>query len=277
MKRRTFLKTVGSAAGAATLGTVSTPKSPAQGKETGKVSNAAGPGKSYAIDDPVAAASPFNLPVRMPGWRPDGADWNGVQCQRLFHEEVIGVGINGNGDPQSFPLEFEYKGCSKKWILGSKIARPQDVPAKEKNLTQLVGELAAWARRYNASLYRLRRLHFCNKYSNSPKTWPRPNPSGAKPAIPNPSDTAGFGQMIKDAEGDWQDVTDKLRDYLEKARKSYLGLALLAADMIAVNGYIVSMRVVVQKPISGGKETFEPGGSSSHVSISSPFSSSPAP
>jgi hypothetical protein len=86
--------------------------------------------------------------------------------------------------------------------------------------------------------------------------------------------------MVEDAEADWIKVCDKVNDLLETASKdgNTFGVKLLAADMIAANGYIVSMRVMVDGGQSvGGAAPPEVDGSSSHVSVSSAFSSSQIP
>jgi hypothetical protein len=206
----------------------------------------------------------------MPGWFPDGADSEKGACQRLFQEEVIGI---EDGVPVPFGVRFNHRETaakdadSSRWILGSRIARVKN--PKEKSLTNLVRRLAVKVRQYNASLYQLRRLHFCYKY---PDNWPDPNPHGDHPGPP-PGSPAIFRQRVKEAEADWSRVTNQVNKFLESGHSNF-GLKLLAADMIAVNGYIVSMRVVAQKPTRGRRPVFEVGGSSSHVSISSPFSSS---
>ena len=89
--------------------------------------------------------------------------------------------------------------------------------------------------------------------------------------------------MAKAAEADWTKVSNQVNDLLETASSgsSSFGIELLAADMVAANGYIVSMRVVANEPSENGGPASpgiaapEVGGSSSsHVSISSAFSSS---
>jgi hypothetical protein len=200
--------------------------------------------------------------------------------QRLFLEEVAGT--TDTGLTQTFPVEFDYTGTSKKWILGSRIDTTQT-----DSLTNLVQRLAVKVRQYNASLYRLRRLHFYWDYKDQdPRlvTFPPPNPYGDPKTAPDPAnDLQGFKNMVQDAEVDWTKVSDQVNTLLETASTdgNSFGITLIAADMIAANGYIVSMRVVVTQPgtnpepgTPGGVPPPEPGGSSSHVSIYSPFSSS---
>jgi hypothetical protein len=232
---------------------------------------------SMTSADPGTA---FTLRVRQPGWFPDGADV-GSQRKRLFLEEV--AGITQTGLLETFPVEFNYNGSSKKWILGSGISASQD------SLTKLVRKLAVKVRQYNASLYRLRRLHFYWDYKDrAPQLvrFPQANPYGDPKTNPDPiNDVPGFKKMVKAAEADWTKVTDQVNDLLETASSdgNSFGIKLLAADMIAANGYVVSMRVVAKDPgTNGGPGPVPPGaipppeigGSSSHVSISSLFSSS---
>jgi hypothetical protein len=271
MKRRKFLKAVGGVTGATAFGVVSTAKTVAQPKRSSNNDeDPNGPAKTYGLEPTKPASDPFNRPVRPPFWYPDGRDFDNDQNKRIFAEEVVGLDLKSTASSKPskpFGVEFEYKGVSKKWILGSKIANPGDAKDHE-NFTQLVRELAVKVRNYNASLYRLRRFHFCDKYHDNPKTWPHANPDGDPPDQLKPG-TDPFVKLVKKAEENWWKVADELSDFLKTAKeKTYLGFTLIGADMIAVNGFIVSMRVVVTKDIR------EEGGSSSHVSISSPFSSS---
>ena len=294
MKRRKLLKNVGSATGAAALSapkilaqTKSSQKTASQ-KPTKKGSKTHSQTNTYGLASISSAdpQTPFSLPVRMPGWFPDGADLGQRHRQRLFPEEVIGR--KKSGYYESFPVHFlDNNEDSKKWILGSKLVRTKHAPDGEKPLTRFVRRLALRIRQYNASLYRLRRLHFYWDYKDKahPVIWPPPNPVESHPSIPDPSDLIGFSNLVKEAETDWSKVCDQVNGLLEEASgdNSSYKVKLLAADMVAVNGYVVSMRVVVQKPgagkqsirpVSGPVALREPGVSSSHVSISSAFSSS---
>jgi hypothetical protein len=223
-------------------------------------------------------STPFTLPVRPPGWFPDGVDIGTVKHQRLFLEEV--AGITQTGLLETFPVEFDYTGTSKKWILGSRIDTTQS-----DDFTNLVRKLAVKVRQYNASLYRLRRLHFYWDYKDQdPRlvNFPEANPHGDPKTKPDPiNDLPGFKKMAQDAEADWIKVSSQVNDLLQTASSggNNSGVTLLGTDMIAANGYIVSMRVVANPPSPPGVPLPpEAGGSSSsHVSISSPFSSSPNP
>lgn len=221
----------------------------------------------------AAANSLFTLPIRPPGWFPDGADFGKKKGQRLFLEEV--AGITDTGLTETLPVEFGYTGTSKKWILGSSID-----PTKTDNLTKFVQTLAVKIRQYNASLYRLRRLHFYWDYKDQdPRlvNFPPANPHGDPKTRPDPiNDVPGFKKMVKDAETDWTNVSNQVNDLLETASSdgNSFGVTLFGTDMIAANGYIVSMRVVAKPPVAPGLPPPEVGGSSSHVSLSSAFSSS---
>jgi hypothetical protein len=228
---------------------------------------------SITAEDPN---TPFKLHVRQPGWFPDGVDIGTAKRKRLFLEEVVGITPTDITVP--FPVEFDYAGTSKKWILGSRI----DATQTDK-FTTFVRRLAVKLRQYNASLYRLRRLHYYWYYKDQdPRlvTFPKPNPHGDPKTNPDPiGDIKEFKKMVKAAEADWTKVNNQVNNLLETASSdgNTLGIKLLAAEMIAANGYIVAMRVVANPPpvTPGVAPPPEPGGSeSSHVSISSPFSSS---
>jgi hypothetical protein len=220
-------------------------------------------------------STPFTLTIRPPGWFPDGADIGTKKRQRLFLEEL--AGITDTSLLETFPVEFDYTGTSKKWILGSRIDT-----TKTDGLTNLVQRLAVKVRQYNASLYRLRRLHvYWDSQDRDPRlvNFPPPNPHGDPKTEPDPiNDLPKFKQMLKNAEDDWTNVSNQVNELLETASSdgNSFGVTLLGSDMIAANGYIVSMRVVVKypDPTPGGAPPPEVGGSSSHVSLSSAFSSS---
>jgi hypothetical protein len=192
----------------------------------------------------------------------------------VFPEETVGKGQDGK--MRSHPVEFEYKGISKKWILGGPIADP--APTGHENFTALVRALAVKVRKYNASLYRLRRIHYCNKFDPTKHHWPHANPDGGEDKDPTAGDVAG---RVAKAEQNWCDVADELDGFLERAKIGYpydpndpnikTVIKLVGLDTTAVNNYIIAMRVVVQSIVPPPPEV---SGSSSHVSIPSPFSSS---
>jgi hypothetical protein len=276
MKRRTFLKTVGSAAGAATLGS---PKLLAQNEPVRfrgkKVFGKHKQEETYGVghSDYKPEGGHFALPKRMPGWFPDAADTTGAGSHDfMFLEETVKLTDNG---PVPWALPDPVKPGTR-WIVGDPIP---DAPAnpKAKPFICLIRALALKVRVYNASLYQLRRFHYYDKYHNDPG----PNPHGDKRAIPDPkTDPNGFHGRVQAAEEDWNKAAKALNDIIDPPDPSHppLGLDLVAVDMVQMNNYIVSMRVVAV-PLSGaGKHPMEVGGSSSsHVLISSAFSSSSAP
>ncbi len=287
MKRRAFLKTVGGATGAAAVGAVSIPNSVAQGQKPQTTDTDRLPTYPYGLDELKKGAdshSPSSkLRVREPFWYPDGSNPDTDGRKRVFLEEAIG--INSSNEHLPFPVEFEYKGQSKKWILGGQMLEVSDsMPAFKKLFTKLVRELGVQVRKYNASLYRLRRLHYCMSYKDEDrKHWPHGNPDGGDAKDPLATTDGGFEKRRDNAEMDWGKANDDLNGMLEAAKAGYpqpqegkpppaLQALLMGIDMIAVNGYIVSMRVVVRRK-SNGIGPLQTGGSSSHVSISSPFSS----
>jgi hypothetical protein len=289
VKRRKFLKTVGAAAGAAALAASKAVSQTQSSKKTavlkakvfdtdddpthdaqmtfglGTVTDPRNP------NDPKDSPGPFKRRVRAPGWYPDAESSKDVKCGRLFLEEVIGK--KKNSYLESLPVPFGgHPEDSKRWALGSRLITKDDLPdnatQEDKDFLEFVRGLARLARTYNAALYDLRRLHFYWDYRKTPAgvIWPPPNPHGKQRGIPNLStmDQAGdpFNDWVKAAEEDWRTACRDLNKTLET-------LSLLAADMVCVNNYIISMRVVTQT-------TKEVGGSSSHVSLSSAFSS-PSP
>ena len=214
-----------------------------------------------------AGKCPFTMRKRMPAWFPDGEvvkTKSGYDsCRVLFLEETIGK--KKNTFLQSLQVPFGAKPeDSKKWALGSKLVKLEDAPGEDYGLTDRIRKLATLARTYNAALYDLRRVHFYWDYKDEPKVaWPPPNPHGKLRDIPDTSNVNTFrNKWARPAEEEWKNACDKLTDFLDTPK--------LHADMVTVNGYIISMRVVVEK------DAQEVGGSSSHISLSSAFSS-PSP
>lgn len=224
------------------------------------------------------SGSPFKLAKRMPDWHPDAADVGHAKRQYLFPEEALQAGKDSS---VPFPIPSipgsghgpNPKDPAHGWILGGPIPEPTTDPAKT-GFTKLIRELAEMVRCYNASLYRLRRLHYYQKTGRD--DMPR-NPNGDPKSLPNPygpgSNPKAFAEMVANAEADWADVNRIIDDFLDGAPHN---LNLIAVDMVRVNTYIVSMRVVAEAPAGGRLRTRDGGtggSSSSHVSISSAFSS----
>jgi hypothetical protein len=224
--------------------------------------------------------SPFKMRIRDVGWHPDAAKNGNGGREELFIEEAIGrdkdgflipfgvpksKGSSTNDVPFKEPTQPGDWEAFNRWILGGPVPDPApDEPA----LTSLVRALAGACRRYNASLHRLRRLHYHVTHPQE-KIFPPRNPHG-DPALP-PTGGKTLSQLVADAEDNWKTVVvPEMYNLLDNAQ-SYNGkeIRVIAVDMIEVNGYIVSMRVVAGGTGANG----EIGGSSSHVSISSAFSS----
>jgi len=267
---------------------------------------------------PVAAPPgpedlPFTQPRREPGWHSDAT----VRTLDLGHPEHVvinpmeALAKNADGHPIPFPIPSfhgkpfeepnrharpeEWLEFIRHWILGHPI-----VERDSREFYLLLLELAQLARNYNASLYRLRRLHFYQKASNDRKGGPLPprNPHG-EIDDPEPCDPARFAAQVQLAEADWKKATAEITAFIDE---EHHGLKIGSADMVEVNHYIVSMRVILDHRTKGGGVTESaqritaatlasqppvpppPGGtslrplgagtSSSLVSISSNFSSS---
>jgi hypothetical protein len=279
MKRRAFLKKVGGATGAAALGGYSTSgreKSesastrPAEAQSTQKATQKAAQTATNAFvrnhkQDCTtgigAKIGPdfkptFTLSTRKPGWFPDAEDPMHDQ-DYLFPEEAIRyVGIK----PFGFLLPVIPKPSAAQ-ILGNVL--PTEDRAKNP-FTILLREIADLVRMYNLTLYELRRFHYLKKFKESlPK-----NTHGNQPDLPPLSDP-DFDKKAQAAETTWTKAARDLDVFID----SGASMRLVAVDMVQVNKYIVSMRVVALQS-TPDLHIFEAGGSSSsHVSISSAFSS----
>jgi len=231
------------------------------------------PTETYQLGQCSSESSnaPFSLLKRMPAWYPDGVPTAQGQVQRLFPQEFVGG--DGDGPIAWQPPLGKDPVTSHKWILGTTM--PSAAGTDPAGLISFMQELARRARSYNASLYRLRRLHFASNYPSQPKRWPKRNPHGDPKEQLNPG-SFRFKQLAKEAEQDWQTVNDSLNELIEDASNGiYMNLKLIGADVILSNNYIVSMRVAVQKSSSAAEEAtpMDIGPSSSQYSLDSAFSS----
>ncbi len=232
---------------------------------------------------PGPAEQPFTQPQRQPGWHSDAT----VRTLDLGHPERVviepaeALAKGADGHPIPFPIPSfhgkpfeepahhdrpeEWLEFVRHWILGHPI-----VERDSREFYLLLLELAQLARNYNASLYRLRRLRFFHKAVNDRKPGPLPprNPHG-EIDDPEPCDPARFAEQVQRAEADWKKTTAELDAYIDG---EHHGLKIATADMVEVNRYIVSMRIILAPPT--GIHTLKAGTSSSLVSISSNFSSS---
>lgn len=264
MKRRTFLKTVGGATGATALGLQKAQSqqksSQARATPTGSASFVRNhtQHKTYGIGKKMPAPSAtFNLSTRMPGWFPDACDPTS-DSDYLFPEEMLRY---ANGAPEAFSLPT-IGSPTVSQILGGK------PPKKETTnpFALLIRALADKARMYNITLYELRRFHYCKKFGLPLP----PNPYGNQPALPA-CNAPDFDSKAQKAETNFTDAAKALDNLIDSGGS---GIPFVAVDMVHVNNYIVSMRVVAVPSIGGDLHVLEVGGSSSsHVSIYSAFSS----
>jgi hypothetical protein len=224
------------------------------------------PTETYKMSSTVPDVSGiFTLPIRLPGWHPDGI--SDKKPQPVFPDEALKC-VSRKTGKKFIPFNPLKRGT--KWILGSKIKR-----SAKKDFPAMVWDLAHLVRKYNASLYSLRRLHLYNISKGTIKM--KQNQHGGDPDLPN-----GFlgisdrKKLAKAAEADWKSVITQINTFLDEQNMSTYALKLVAVDMVEVNGYIVSMRVVSNNMDSEGNSPVNelPGSSSSHVSINSRFSSS---
>ena len=204
----------------------------------------------------------FKLRLRMPHWLPDEIvhdDGHGNKdTEPLYVEEAIRAVTDANGVITKEPFQPPLSSVSSDWVLGG----PLNPKQNDKFDDWLVG-LCTCIRRYNRALYRLRRLHLIEE-GNSIEMTPLPDDK-LDPTL---------------AEKDWTDQMAALRIHLD----NQFGKACIV-DMVEVNGYIVSIRAIAEVFTGNDSSAMvrarplgpQPGGSSSsHISISSAFSS-PSP
>lgn len=227
---------------------------------------------------------------RIPGWRADTADKNGNE-EFYFPEEALRSEIKGSEKFDPFPPPTtgaafaepttKYNPSNPQnarewnqhnaWILG----HPFDENSTDK-FDQFLAQIARRVREYNAALYWLRRLHF-RENAEPISSPPRENPNGDESAHIETPGTLAFDAQVERAEKRWIDAVRNLNAILDD--QPVPGFRNTRADMVEVNGYIISMRVISNYDDgSGTKDTladaFQIGGSSSsHAYISSPFCS----
>lgn len=240
------------------------------------------------VSDHVDSGLP-GVPIdgRAPGWLPDTVTSEKGDRTHLFPKEALGSSDSGTqafGNPLGHSL-FDESATDplsfNAWIVGAPLRLP---PEKEQgDFDRLLAAVCAAIRQYNSTLYWLRRLHF---HANAPEGSipPEPNPNGplaeraypaGKPLPPADSDT--FVILVQEAVAGWKSASDNLRAHLEPDS----GLPVtgpfhrIVADMVEVNGYIASVRLVAS-PLPSATSTSQnssisgsSGSSSSHVSLSS--------
>lgn len=230
----------------------------------------------------IDAAKPRrSLPrTRKPGWHPDKQNDQG-SVFTVYPEEAL-LGIGNKFEPFAPFFEETSSAPNAQWL-----GRVLEPPANPSNLdfTSYLWAIANAVRRYNADLYFLRRLHFIENGEPIAGDLPKRNPNGDKddPAsgkpIPDPkADPGAFAAFVGDACEKFNDSVDQLNNLLNSGTPP-TGLAFpftnTIADMVEVNGYIVSMRIISPEPVTEKLTIQQIGGSSSSfVYIPSPFSSS---
>jgi hypothetical protein len=267
--------------------------------------------KLGALKDQPSGSAFKKLPKRrMPDWRPDTAKrFLHADDDYYFEEELVGKikkkGRDGKEKyvfhrfppPNLFPErpndtreaflepndENDHQAWRtfNQWMLGGSLDRDSKVP-----FDVLLNAIANRVRRYNAALYWLRRLHFVENAPDD-STVPPSNPNGdddEKGGYTPAPGNATFTSKVEKAERDWIAAVDALNDMLsgKKLPDGAKNLKYIQADMVEVNGYLVSMRVIAQEDdfvsVKGKVKTKEvAGSSSSHTSISSAFFSPPPP
>lgn len=204
--------------------------------------------------------SSLKLRLRMPDWRPDEIDYddgNGNKGTEVLYVEEALAAIKGvGGIVTRKPFQPSFDAATADWIVGGPLN-----PKQNNQFDDWLVTLCDDIRRYNRALYRLRRLHLQLELNGLEMA-----------ALPDDD------VLPAQAERDWQQQVTALREHLDGA----YGQDCIV-DMIEVNGYIVSVRAIAEIfvgrdliPTSDNLETLGPqpgGSSSSHISISSCFSS----
>lgn len=230
---------------------------------------------SFKLGETKDPRKPFLLKMRMPDWHTDAdEDPNTQERLDLFPEEALGK--NKIGAIPYLISNFDVHAApSPNGWLGGKVLPPDfESPGVPKaTFNTLIFELAKCARNYNSTLYLYRLYHFASDYGNAQ---PHTNPNGPKRGglpfpPPNPNDP-NFDKYAQEIEARWKSAAKELDQLLDPSETEQSYSYTVFADMVQVNGFIISMRVVAV-PAGPGKRFLEISGSSSHVSIDYPFSS----
>lgn len=238
-----------------------------------------------------ASIKGFALRTRPPGWMPDTITQSGTAREHLTPDEALG---NVGGRQQAFANPLGHSlfqpvpgdpSAFDAWVLGVPLTAPPAGQPTE--FYELLVALCSAIRRYNSTLYWLRRLRF---HASAPKGSkpPEPNPGGplderrfpTPESLPDPA-SLDFMQLAKSAEAEWTAAVDNLREHLapgSSVRETH-PFATISADMVEMNGYIASTRVIVSPiPTSATHTTAGPeesssssSSSSSHISLSSGY------
>jgi len=302
--RRDFIKTSAKIALGSTLVGGVTPQQKAQGAPANQIPGEqviGRPGPDDPADHPEKQKY-FKGKMKLPGWLPDTTEFPGddMKSYTFFPEEAIHQDKTNGFDAflppgSQSPFEDPFP------ILGAPFNKDPNDPNNKFNL--LVEEIARCARNYNAALYWMRRLHFHLKHSLYGSafrinTAPPRNPHGNKDEDPNndlanwkspdfliPDPTDNQNPIAK-AQTRWKAAVADLKNALTPEFDTppttpphppypTKPFKQIWADMVQVNRYIISMRIVAdEQAYTGDPSIRELGGSSSsYISISSAFSS----
>lgn len=233
---------------------------------------------------PHPPGSVFRGERKMPGWRPDMTTAN---FEYLFPEEAIfrdnqrkfhafpppthpDASLPADKRPFKDPEPNDPDAIKRKfneWILGVPFVNTDD--KKNTEFDKVVKELLRLARNYNAALYWMRQLHFHEKKSQEIGTAPPPNANGDLGPLPTTPDE--HLNAVKAAQARWKVVVNELNALLAGGGHKFKSFFV---DFVQVNDYIVSARIVGDERVPDNIAVEELGGSSSsHISISSAFSS----
>jgi hypothetical protein len=174
----------------------------------------------------------------------------------VYVQEFVGAGEDAKGKFR-IPFQPPLDGHDAEWILKGALNSTATDP-----FNRWLVELSVAARNYNASLYRLRRLHLIAEHN---RYIMRALPTDPQ-TVPDEHELPG---AVGAAETDWDRNVTILREIIDGFRPDAV------VDMVQVNGYIVSIRAIADLGFDEKIGIKQPAGSSSsHWSLSSPFSSS---
>lgn len=224
--------------------------------------------------------SKFKGKLKTPGWLPDKTEYDE---ESVFLEEAIfrhqERGLAAFPPPNHFGLPWDEPNpppafeepqdndparwkTFNQWILGGSFTQKQNDA-----FDVLLEDILKRVRKYNAALYWMRRLHFHeNADPNKILTKPPRNPNGDQDYGKEPKDW-NFDKLVPVAQANWKTAITELHGILTNGKPPFKHLL---GDVVRVNDYIISIRVIAQDkawPDQLG------GSSSSHISISSAFSS----
>lgn len=207
---------------------------------------------------------------------PEGSSGASLFSDNLFDARSS---LGPNPTPDDIAAVNQWLAFSR-WMLGAPFRG--EPPATE--FDKYLADLMRAVRIRNAKLYFMRRLHLAETSGGAAdyEQYP-PNPHNSIGQQPEPPhvDGTNYDQWVDDAQKEWDEAAKKLDALVDPKTPGFpYSFAEVIVEMVEVNGYIMSLRVVASPPASpptGSFESLEVGGSSSsHVRISSGFSS-PSP